>query len=550
METTTPTTTKILLVYPRYPDTFWSYSEILKVIEKKAIFPPLGLLTVASMLPDAWEKRLVDHNVHEVTDADLKWADMVFISAMIVQEDDVHVILRRCKELGKIVVAGGPLFSATPDEYEDTGITHFVLDEAEVTLPAFLDDLRDARARHVYRSTERPDITKTPVPMWSLIDFNDYYSALVQFSRGCPFDCEFCSIIVMNGRVPRTKTPGQVISELQAIYDRGYRGMVFFVDDNFIGNKGKTKVLLRHVIEWQQARDYPFYFFTESSINLAQDEELMALMSEAYFRNVFVGIETPDRESLKSCGKLQNVDIDLVESINLIHQHGMQVMGGFILGFDNDTDDTFNVMIEYIQETGIVTAMVGLLNAIPGTRLWDRMNDEGRLLPGGNGENTDAVTNVNPLMGMNTLVDGYIHVLKTIYHPRNYYKRIETLLDHLKPNQTILHWGEKGDARGEKLHVSREELGFFFKILGTIIFRSTNVFRFLRLVFGTLRRRPEHIRTAVELAIYGHHFEKVMKKVVKRRPDTRHVPVPAPRLASTVEPGALPGRRSELPPVN
>ena len=520
---------KILFVYPEYPDTFWSYSEILKFIDRKAIFPPLGILTIASMLPEEWEKKLIDHNVHDLTDDDLNWADMIFISAMIVQQDDVHLILRRCKELNKIVVAGGPLFSALHEEFEGMGIDHFVLNEAEITLPPFLKDLEESNAKHIYSTSERPEITKTPIPMWSLIDFNDYYSALVQYSRGCPFNCEFCEIIVMNGRIPRTKAPEQIINELQTIYDLDYRGMVFFVDDNFIGNKKKTKVLLPKIIEWQQDHDYPFYFFTESSINLSQDEELMELIGDANFRNIFVGIESPSNESLKDCGKYQNTKIDLVESIKKIQAHGMQVMGGFILGFDKDPDDIFDAMINYIQETGIVTAMVGLLNAPPGTRLWYRIKEEGRLIPGGTGENTDAMTNINPLMGMEKLVDGYIHVLKTIYKSKNYYKRIETLLENLKPNQTVSRWGVNDGTSNKKLKVSKEERKIFLRVVWKIVIKSHNRFRFLRLLGRTLRKRPELVNTAVELAVYGYHFEKIMKKVVKNRPDIKDLPIlPAP----------------------
>ena len=520
---------KVLLIYPEYPNTFWSYSEILKIIDRKAIFPPLGLLTVASMLPEEWEKKLIDCNVNDLIDADLYWADMVFISAMIVQKEDVNSILRRCKELDKTVVVGGPLFSAMYEDFEGMGIDHFVLNEAEITLPLFLRDLEAGKAKHMYHTSERPDITITPIPMWSLIDFNDYFSALVQYSRGCPFNCEFCDIIVMNGRIPRTKTPDQIIEELQTIYDFNYRGMVFFVDDNFIGNKKKTKVLLPQIIKWQQERDYPFYFFTESSINLSSDEELMELMSEANFRNVFVGIETLSYDSLKHCGKYQNTKIDLVESIKTIQAHGMQVMGGFILGFDKDPDDIFDAMIEYIQETGIVTAMVGLLIALPGTRLWYRVKEEDRLIPGGTtGENKDAVTNINPLMGMEKLVNGYIRVLKTIYNPKNYYKRIETLLENLKLNQTVLEWGENGETSKKKVKIPKEERKMVLRVIWEMVFKSHNRFRFLKLMRKSLKKGPEFLYTAAELAIYGHHFEKIMKKVVKNRPKITNLPIPKP----------------------
>lgn len=495
---------KILLVYPKYPNTYWSFSGVLKFIDKKAVFPPLGLLTIAAMVPPEWEKKLVDVNVAPIKDEDILWADMIFISAMIVQKDDAISIIQRCKKFGKRIVAGGPLFTMLYPLFESLKVDYFVLDEGESTLPQFLADLELNSPKHIYRSSERPDITKTPIPLWSLIDINNYYAMMLQFSRGCPFNCEFCDIVVMNGRVPRTKTTKQVISEFQTIYDLGYRGFFFIVDDNFIGNKIKVKELLRELILWQKERNYPFDLLTEASLNLAEDLELLNLMRDANFKNVFLGIETPSIDSLKECGKLQNTKQSLVESVKIIQQHGIMVMGGFIVGFDSDTQDIFDAQIEFIQKTGITTAMVGMLGALPGTRLWDRLKQEGRLLKVMTGENTDGTTNFIPKMGLQTLILGFARVLKTIYSPKYYYERIFTLIENYIPSKN-----------GTAPNISKQDIKIFLKVAYMLGIKSHNRFRFWKLFIKTIRTKPDSIHLAVEQAIYGHHFEIVTKKVLK-----------------------------------
>jgi radical SAM superfamily enzyme YgiQ (UPF0313 family) len=493
---------KILFVYPKYPATYWSFSGVLNYIDKKAIFPPLGLLTIASMIPEGWEKKLVDVNVSALKDDDIEWADMVFISAMIVQKEDAITILERCKKANKIVVAGGPIFTTNSEDFEQYGVDHFVLDEGEITLPLFLIDLANGNAKHIYRSSDRPDISKTPVPLWALINISDYYGMVLQFSRGCPFNCEFCDIVIMNGRIPRTKSPKQVLAELQAIFDLGFRGFFFIVDDNFIGNKVKVKELLVELIDWQKERDYPFNFLTEASLNLAADEELMELMAKANFKSVFLGIETPSIESLKECGKFQNTKDDLVESVKKILNHGMMVMGGFIVGFDNDTETIFDAQIDFIQRTGITTAMVGMLGALPKTQLWYRLEKEGRLLNVSTGENTNGSLNFIPRMGVNNLLSGYSRILSTIYSPKYYYQRIYTLVEHYIPRIN------------SKKKTSKGEFKSFLRSTYLIGLKSHNRFRFWKLIGYILRHKPEAITLAVEQAIYGEHFEKVTKNAV------------------------------------
>lgn len=487
----------ILLVYPKCPDTFWSFKGVLKFISKKAAFPPLGLLTVAAMLPKKWNKKLVDINVGELTDEHICWADTVFISAMIVQKNSAQEIINRCKKQGKTVIAGGPVFTTQHENFKN--VDHFILNEAEVTLLLFLKDLKNNKTKRVYYSSVRPDIKKTPIPLWSLINFKDYATMSVQFSRGCPFNCEFCDIIIMNGRRPRTKTPAQTVKEIQSLHDAGWRGSVFIVDDNFIGNKIKAKKMLSELIKWQKKHGFPFKFFTEASVNLADDEELMQMMSAANFYKVFIGIETPNINSLNECNKTQNTKIDLAEAVKIIQQRGMQVMGGFIVGFDNDTDSIFESQIKFIQQTGIVTAMVGMLTALPQTRLWHRLKSENRIIAEASGENTDGFLNFIPKMGKEKLTKGYKKILSFIYSPKNYYKRISIFLENYHP--------------AVKSKISASDIKALIRSAWRIgIFSKANFFYWKLLTITFLTNRKA-VPTAIELAIIGLHFSKTAKKV-------------------------------------
>jgi len=488
----------ILLVYPEYPETFWSFKHVLKFISKKAVYPPLGLLTVASLLPKQWNKRLVDLNIKELESRHIKWADMVFISAMLIQKPSARDVIERCKAHGTKVVVGGPAFTTGDDL---PGIDHYILNEAEVTLPRFIDDLRAGKAKKKYTSKVRPDITKTPIPMWSLINFKKYATMALQYSRGCPFNCEFCDIIIMNGRKPRTKEPDQFVAELHSLYNAGWRGAVFIVDDNFIGNKQHVKNLLRNIISWQKKMKYPFKFFTEASLDLAADKELLTLMSRANFFKVFLGLETPDIESLKECSKHQNTNMDFRRAVQTIHNHGMQVMGGFILGFDNDSEAIFERQIRFIQKMGVVTAMVGTLNALPQTRLWHRLKQEGRLLKDTTGENTDGTVNFIPKMGVDRLRTGYQHVLSKIYSPKLYYKRINKFIKSYRP--TV------------KTRLSYTEMRAFVRSMWRIGIFSKSWYRYWWLITKTSILKTKALPTAVELSIYGVHFEKISKRIAK-----------------------------------
>jgi radical SAM superfamily enzyme YgiQ (UPF0313 family) len=485
---------KALLLYPKFPDTFWSFKHAMKFIRKRAALPPLGLLTIASMLPAKWEKRVVDVNVRKLTDDDLAWADVVLVSAMVAQRASSHELIARCKAAGKIVIAGGPLFSSEHGEFPT--VDHFVLGEAEMSLPEFLRDFGAGCARRVYNSTEFPDICQTPVPMWELADLKRYASMSVQFSRGCPFDCEFCNITSLFGHRPRTKTGAQIIAELDALLAAGWRGDVFFVDDNLIGNKQHLKTdLLPALIAWQDGKRR-ISFFTEASINLADDDEMMRLMVAAGFETVFIGIETPDELSLTECNKKQNRGRDLVENVKRIQRAGMQVQAGFIVGFDSDLPSIFQRQVEFIQKSGIVTAMVGLLQAIPDTKLYKRLQGEGRILNNPTGDNADGTTNFITRMSVESLSEGYKSILRRIYAPRPYYQRIRTFLREYHPPKikTTLSW--------RNLHALVHS-GFRLGIIGR------ERFQFWGLIGWTMFRRPALLQTAVTLAIYGHHFRKV-----------------------------------------
>lgn len=486
----------ILLIYPATPDTFWSFKHVLRFVSKRASFPPLGLLTVAAMLPREWNLKLVDMNVSDLKDLDLRWADYVMLSAMIVHKGAVPEIVRRCKTFSKPIIAGGPLFTTGYEAFPE--IPHFVLGEAEEIMPALVEDIRRGRVQPFYQTSNWPDVTKTPPPRLDLIDMGHYVTMPVQFSRGCPFDCEFCDVIIMNGRVPRQKSTAQMIAELEILRSKGWRDMVFVVDDNFIGNRQKTEALLREIILWREKTGAEMGFLTEASANLADDPVLCELMVRAGFKKIFVGIETPSIESLKECGKVQNRSRDLVETVQVLQQAGLEVMGGFIVGFDADKDDIFNRQFEFIQRSGVATAMVGLLNALPRTRLYQRLLKEGRLETESTGNNTEAALNFRPKLNREHLINGYRELMKKLYEPNVYYLRIGTFLKNYR-------------SRGPKLRLSGADFGAFLKSFWLLGVRYRGRRAYWRFCLITLVMHPGKFRDAMELAIIGHHFRLVAR---------------------------------------
>jgi radical SAM superfamily enzyme YgiQ (UPF0313 family) len=485
---------RVLLISPEYPDTFWSFKHAVPFIRRKASFPPLGLLTVAAMLPGSWEKRLVDLNVTRLTEDDLAWADVAFLGAMTAQRASAGEVVGRCRAAGLRVVAGGPLYTAEPDTHPE--VDHLVLGEAEVTLPRFLRDLARGAPQPWYIADDYADVRTTPVPLWHLADLRSYASVSVQFSRGCPHDCEFCSVTALLGHRPRIKRSAQVIAELDRLHDLGWRGGVFFVDDNLIGHKRALRDdLLPALLSWQRrVRGIPFT--AQVSMNLADDDALMRTMARAGFDAAFVGIETPDDAALAECNKKQNVGRDLIADVKRIQRAGMEILAGFIVGFDHDTSATFRRQVEFIQRSGIPTAMVGLLQAPPGTRLHARMQAEGRLLGAMSGDNADGTTNFMPRMGLAPLYDGYRELLRHLYAPRPYYERVRTFLREFRVPEV-------------RTRLDLQRVLAFVRSAARLGVLGRERLHFWRLLGWTLVRRPRLFSRAVTLSIYGYHFRRV-----------------------------------------
>lgn len=493
---------KILLVYPKYPEeTFWGFKYALDFLGKKASVPPLGLLTVASMLPSDWNPKLIDMNVEKLRDKDIKEAGYVLISAMSVQVESAREVIERCKCLGVKIIAGGPLFTASPEEFPD--VDHLVLGEAEITFSRFFQDLRNGIARHLYvpAENERGDMKKSPLPRFELLKMEKYASMNIQYSRGCPWNCDFCDISVLFGRGTRPKATSQIISELEKIYSLGWRGSVFFSDDNIIGNKAMLKKwLLPELIKWAEGKKHPFAFFTEASIDLADDMELVKMMARAGFDTVFIGIESPNEKSLEECNKIQNKKRDLVADVRKIQRAGLEVQAGFIVGFDSDTPSTFDEIAGFIQESSIVTAMPGLLNALKGTALYRRLKEDNRLISSSSGSNTDFSINFVPRMDRGELISGYRKMVNTIYSPKNFYGRLKSFLREYNPDQPkIFHFKPSRIKAGVK---SLHRLG----ILG-----KERVY-FWRIFFWSLLKKPKLFPLTITLCIYGYHFRKVFEK--------------------------------------
>jgi radical SAM superfamily enzyme YgiQ (UPF0313 family) len=455
------------------------------------------------MLPVEWERKLVDMNVEALSVADVRWADIVMMSAMIVQNESLEKVVKLCREMGKRIVVGGPYVSTSAERLPDAD--HIFIGEAETTLPEFINDLELGIARKVYKADERPSLQNTPVPDFSLIDMHKYSAMNVQYSRGCPFQCEFCDIIEIYGRVPRTKSNAQMLAELDALKATGWSGLVFIVDDNFIGNKKNVRLFMPDLIQWSRENDFPFSYITEASVNLAEDEQLLQMMEDAGFRRVFLGIETPVEESLKEAQKGQNTRRDLLESVKKIQSYGMEVMAGFIVGFDNDPDDIFERQIDFIRASGIPLAMVGLLSALPDTQLWRRLEKEGRLLDVCSGNNTDCTVNFVPRMELGRLVEGYKSILRNIYSSREYYKRALDCLsrfhqNRIEPRQTNLVEDAKSLAR----------------LIFTLGIRDRERLEFWKYCFGVLRHYPQDFAHGLTLAAMGYHFRQITYKYCGR----------------------------------
>ncbi len=487
----------ILMIYPKYPDTYWSFKHALRFVSKKAAVPPLGLITVSAMLPENWNKKLIDLNVEPLKNEDLQWADYAFISGMYVQKKSARNIISQCKEQGVKIVAGGPLFTQDYDQYPE--IDHFVLNEAELTLAAFVEDVSSGRTpKRFYKTDQFADMHTSPVPDFHLLKLQDYAVVNLQVTRGCPYNCDFCEITTLLGRKVRMKSTQQVINELQTLYDLGWRDSVSVVDDNFIGKKAVLKEsLLPAIINWMQEHKYPYNFSVQSSIDLADDKTLLDMMCRAGFQSAFIGIETPSAESLHSCHKGQNENRDLVHDVQHIQRSGIQVSGGFIVGFDSDEPNIFQRQIDFIQKSGIVSAMVGLLNAPKNTRLYEQMKNEGRLTVDATGDNTDFTMNFSPKMDRQKLREGYERIIQNIYGVKPFYRRLRNMLKLYKR------------PSGIKNNISFNKLRAFARSIVVLGIAKKGRWAYWHLLFWTLFNKPGLLADAITFAVYGYHYRTV-----------------------------------------
>ncbi len=531
---------RILMIYPEFPKTYWGMYYSLAAISKKALMPPLGLITIAALTPPEYEIRLIDLNRQKVSECDFEWADMICFSAMLIQKKSLFETAQYCKQIGKLIVFGGPYPTSCPDECEPY-CDVLVLDEGEITWPIFLKDLEENCYKKIYRTMEKPDVTKTPVPRFDLLNVLDYLCMSIQYSRGCPFQCEFCDIIVLFGRRPRTKRPEQIIKELEALFDTGYRGFVFMVDDNFIGNKKEVKNLLPKIRDWNKSKGYPFYFATEASINLSDDQELLKGMVESLFVWVFVGLESPSEESLKETKKLQNIGKPLADRVKIIQKAGLIVWGGFILGFDSDQEDIFDRQLQFIQQTAIANAAVGLLYALTGTPLYSRIKQAGRLaLPQNNGLEADAgtvnhfessFTNIVTVIPQEKLVEGYYHIMRNLYTPANYFDRVFLTLCRLPgPRSPIAEvkrvawlgkiltknfYIQEAPSNGKPARSAISKLKYLNQKLSELPVEFKNEAK--RFAWQVLKTCPHQIRWVMPYLLMGSHyylftFEHVLPK--------------------------------------
>ena len=501
---------KVLLLYPQFPQSFWSYDRFMEIAGLKSVIPPLGIITVAALLPTDWEIRFCDRNVEPERDADWEWCDLVILSAMIAQKVDFQALIRKASHLGKPVAVGGPYPTSVPQDALDAGADFLILDEGEMTIPLFLDALDRGETHGIFRSFEKPDVTQSPIPRFDLLQRNTYLMMAIQFSRGCPFNCEFCDIISLYGRKSRTKTPSQTLAELQTLYDLGWRGSLVIVDDNFIGNKRNVKQFLTELIPWMKKYHYPFTFITEASVNLAEDDELLELMNAAGFYAVFLGIETPDQDSLQTTQKLQNTRNPLVEACHKINEAGLLIYAGFILGFDGERPGAGDRIQTFVEQTSIPQPMLGILQALPNTALWMRLQQEQRLLEDHGHPTGDQNTLMNfiPTRPIADIAKEYIEGFWTLYEPQSYLRRCL---------QQCLKIGSlKSQRQTMQLPLSHSIPLLFQLIWHQGIRRSTIRRQFWHQLWILLSKKPQVLSMYLGLCAAGEHFWEY-RTLVKER---------------------------------
>lgn len=505
---------RTLLIYPLFPKSFWSFEKILELIDRQAMLPPLGLITVAAILPQEWEFRLADRNVADIPEADWDWAELVILSGMIVQKKDFLAQIREAKGRGKKVAVGGPYATSLPEEVEAAGADYLVLDEGEITLPLFVEALERGEASGTFRSGgEKPDVTTTPIPRFDLLKLDAYSEMAVQFSRGCPFQCEFCDIIVLYGRKSRTKTPQQLIAELECLYQLGWRRSIFMVDDNFIGNKRNVKTLLRELQPWMEERGYPFTFGTEASVDLAQDQELMDLMTACNFGSVFLGIETPDESSLAVTKKFQNTRDPLTESVHKIISSGLRVTSGFIVGFDGEKSGAGDRIVQFAEKTGIPLALFSMLQALPDTALWHRLEKEDRLLGESGDVNQTTLMNFIPTRSVEEIAREFVEGFWKLYDPQKYLDR--TYRHYRILGEAPCHKKKKKKARSPRKIDKKMLRAFAIICWRQGVVRKTR-FSFWRYLWEMWKHNRGGIVSYLSVCAYIEHFLEY-REIVKNQ---------------------------------
>lgn len=518
---------KALLLYPQFPQSFWSYDRFMEIAGLKAAIPPLGIITVAALLPQDWEIRFCDRNVTLETAEDWQWCDLVIISAMLVQKPDFHALIKKAVQLGKKVAVGGPYPTSLPQDALDSGAHYLILDEGEITVPLFLEALSQGKNCGIFRACEKPDVTLSPMPRFDLLKRDAYLMMAMQFSRGCPFSCEFCDIITLYGRKPRTKEPSQAIAELQALYDLGWRGSLFIVDDNFIGNQRNVKRFLRELIPWVKQHNYPFTFITEASVNLAEDDELLHLMREAGFYAVFLGIETPDQDSLEVTNKLQNTRNPLIEACRKINQAGMLIYAGFIIGFDGERTGAGKRIQAFVEQTSIPQPMLGILQALPNTALWNRLQQEQRLVTGvGATEVGDqnSLMNFKPTRPLAEIAREYVETFWTLYEPQNYLRRCL---------QQCLNIDSRNEGKQTMQFSPGQGLRLVIQLIWLQGFQRAEIRgQFWRQLWMIMMKKPQVLNMYLGLCAAGEHFWEY--RILARKRITQQLgydPLEAPVLS-------------------
>ena len=516
---------RVLLINPEFPPSFWSLAETCKFMGRKTPLPPLGLLTVAALLPQEWEFRLADLNIGALTPASWQWADLVMITGMIIQREGILSLVREAKEQGKTVIVGGPCATSLPQDVLEAGADFLVRGEGETAIPRWLAALREGQPGGVIEEDGKPEMTSSPIPRFDLITFDDYVTISIQTSRGCPFDCEFCDIVSLYGRTPRYKDPGQVIAELETLYRLGWRGVVFISDDNFIGNKDHARAILNRLIPWMQAHGSPFGFWTQASMNLGQDREMIDLLTAANFGYVFLGVETPEPDILRAAGKYQNLRHPLKDSLATIDANGLNMIASFIIGFDGELSGAVDRIVEFVEELAIPTILINILQPLPNTRLWKRLKKEGRLLyDKTSGDFYGMGFNYLPTRPQEEILGEFVRGLDHLYEPSRFLARVYRYFLIMRPTRHALarQAGKKlpgPPQTPKKLPSSQraiESLAPLMHLIWRQGIRPSYRWQFWRQLLGIYRQNPSRLKSYLMGCSMGEDLFALRRDILKK----------------------------------